>query len=249
MRAMSLQPHDRFPSLVELATTLLRVADDRTRTLWQPRLAKLGDGTMPTQSKLPRDMSDAVTELATATTVTRAGDRPATPAPNRSRRRALYLGASLAVAVLVWQAIPDGSQKTPAEPADAPPAASTYAVAVEAEPASAELWLDGASAATGHLDIRLPLDGRAHQLEIRAAGHVTQRFSFRDAPPPSHVRLELTDEAPAPTSSATVEASAEPVPDPPKKPRLAPPKPNAAPTPATTPTYSAHPDNIDPWGE
>jgi serine/threonine protein kinase len=260
MRAMSLEPGDRFPTVLELATVLLRIANERTRTLWQPRLAKQGEEKKATSDEqLPKVAGDAVTELATATTVTRVGSKADEPEPKSKPRGVIYLAVAAVVALVIWQLVPDETPASPNSPAtSAPVPASSFQVAVVVEPPSAELVLDGTTRGSGRLDLKLPLDGRAHDLEVRAEGYVTQRFSFRDAPPPQRVSLDRVPSAPstptasadgstAATASASATAAATP---PPKRPTSTRPvAPKATATAAPAPTYSAHPDNIDPWNE
>jgi hypothetical protein len=71
------------------------------------------------------------------------------------------------------------------------PAASLPDLLVEVEtvPIEATLWLDGASAAQGRLSLRLPRDGRTHEMRVTAPGYGTERIVFSDTPPPSLITL------------------------------------------------------------
>jgi tRNA A-37 threonylcarbamoyl transferase component Bud32 len=287
-RAMMREPDDRFPSVLALANELLEVADERTQTLWQPRLARQGAEKKAAKSEVGPVSGDAATELDAGTTITRAGkkveaasgfdaaraeetgDEEAEDAvtelvaatsvsggkrksgergAKRSRRGAIYLGVAAVVAALIWQAVPGGQpSRPPAEASAAAATPSSYEVAVQTEPPSAELVLDGTTRGTGRMKVGLPLDGRAHHLVVKAEGYVSKRFSFRDAPPPARVELERSPQVPTapPSTTATASASTGPSAEPPPPRRAAP---KAAPKPQPAPTYSAHPDNIDPWRE
>lgn len=64
-----------------------------------------------------------------------------------------------------------------------------YLVQVIAEPARAELWLDGTRVATGAASLVLARTGQTHELRIEAPEYQPQTLLFRDTPPPLNVRL------------------------------------------------------------
>lgn len=74
-----------------------------------------------------------------------------------------------------------------------PPPASSFAVDVRVTPADARIALDRRPVAVGAWRTTLPRDGRAHLLELGAAGHRTERIYFTDAPPPRTVVLQALD--------------------------------------------------------
>jgi hypothetical protein len=74
-------------------------------------------------------------------------------------------------------------------------------VEVETAPIEATVWLDGTPAGRGRLSLRLPRDGRTHEMRVSAPGYQTERVLFSDTPPPALVAL-------APTVSADAEPRA-----------------------------------------
>ena len=251
MRTMSLKPGDRYPKVIDLAMELLPVADARTRTVWEPRLATLRDGGSVSFAPVTQDRevsSGAITEYATATTVTKVTTRPPSAIMGSKGMRLVVGAVVIAAGALLW--LMSGEETAAPPPPSASSAVASYSVVVKVEPSTAGIAVDGVRKGVGSLELELPLDGRVHHLEVTAEGFATQRFSFRDAPPPAEVTLEpIPGRAPAATSgsvsakaaeSSDAAGSATP-------PRAPVPKPRNTPPPS--PTYSAHPDNIDPWKE
>jgi Domain of unknown function (DUF4388) len=83
----------------------------------------------------------------------------------------------------------------------APPAPATQRslsvisfVAIEVEPADAEVWLDQALVGIGRIDLARMSDGVMHELRFVAAGHDTRSLFFLDTPPAGRVILERIGE-------------------------------------------------------
>lgn len=158
--------------------------------------------------------------------------------PQRPQRRAeplvqlrpllALVGVALAVGGIVWgftraRWVPPGTT-VPAAARPSPPLAvprlpETYEVDTLAEPAHAELWLDGLNAGVGRLRRELLRDGQAHSLRVVAEGYAPTTLLFADAPPPSHIRLEPLSEPvarqePAPAVVPTAPPGSAPLPPP-----------------------------------
>jgi serine/threonine protein kinase len=72
-----------------------------------------------------------------------------------------------------------------------PPAAkATYRVAIEIEPDSAAIELDGTVVGHGSFDQELTADGTSHVLVISAEGYKPRIVTFRDRPPERSIQLE-----------------------------------------------------------
>lgn len=72
----------------------------------------------------------------------------------------------------------------------APRSPPSFEVIVRVTPPGARIELDGRPVGVGAWRATLPRDGRAHQLQLGAAGHHPQRIYFTDAPPPATVTLQ-----------------------------------------------------------
>ena len=97
------------------------------------------------------------------------------------------------------------AQQLVAPPPVSAPQLESYNVVVSTEPQSAELWLDGKHAATGHLSTSELRDGASHELNVKAPGYAPVTIFFADAAPPAVVRLERL---PAPRTQADEALSA-----------------------------------------
>ena len=75
------------------------------------------------------------------------------------------------------------------EVAEAKVMPSVFTLRVTGLPAEAQFTLDGEAAGSGTLVRQLPKDGKAHVLELSAAGFETKRVTFTDANAPSEVVL------------------------------------------------------------
>jgi hypothetical protein len=100
---------------------------------------------------------------------------------------------------------PVAAQQIVTPPPVSTPRSENYEVVVSTEPQSAELWLDGKHAATGHLSTSELRDGASHELSVKAPGYAPVTIFFADAAPPSVVRLERL---PAPRTPADEALSA-----------------------------------------
>jgi serine/threonine-protein kinase len=201
VRAMRLDPADRFPSLRALGAALLPFAPDTARLLWAEMFAS-GEGapvapppgidarvTPPLQPPgIPQ-----VTTLGTAN-----GQRFAPPA---SRWRGLIAGVlvfgavGIGAAVFVLRRTPAAASPaviaTPVAPTVAAPAPKPrFNVDVATTPASASLELDGAAVGTGALHTDLAKDGAEHRLIARAPGFREAVVRFTDQPPPARIALD-----------------------------------------------------------
>jgi hypothetical protein len=85
------------------------------------------------------------------------------------------------------------SPERPQRPPAAPPVAS-FLVRVVANPAQATLVLDGRQVGVGQVEKSLHRDGRIHELVISAAGYVSERLVFNDAPPRERVVLSRRED-------------------------------------------------------
>jgi len=249
LRTLHLEPEKRFPSVLALANALVPFADERTRAVWGTRLRKQEEKAETTTEK-ERSRREVTTGGAGATAATRA-ETTAPDSPGRSRLRWVMALVAVALVALVGRELSNSGADEPAAPtrSSAPresASPASFHVFVEVVPATAELLLDGERAAAGRLDISLERDGQAHRLEVRAEGYLSQQFNFRDAPPPARIELQASA-MPAPTTSASATTStAAPVAKPKPAPRQPQPKPTVV---APPPTFSSHPDNVDPWAQ
>ena len=150
------------------------------------------------------------------------------------------LGVALAIGGIVWGftrarwSTPGATAPAAARPSSAlaaPRAPETYEVDTLAEPAHAELWLDGSSAGVGRLRRELLRDGQAHSLRVAAEGYAPTTLLFADAPPPRFIRLEpLGDPVARQAARSELAPAVAPTPVPAPAP-LPPPRPKRAPVP------------------
>lgn len=112
--------------------------------------------------------------------------------PGQARWWLPLLGAAaLVLAVASWRNTGGLARAT------APSASTslTYRIEVSTEPATAEVWLDGARAGSGGLERELLHDGKLHQLEVVAPGHVPTTLVFTDRAARLHVALSPLSDA------------------------------------------------------
>lgn len=134
--------------------------------------------------------------------------------PARTRRSlAAVAGLALVLALggFAWRTFDALGHPAPASAAASAGTSLTYRVEVSTEPATAEVWLDGVRAGAGSLQRELLRDGKLHQLEVFAPGHVPTTLVFTDRAAHFHVVLnELSDAVPRSVVS-TAAASATPI--------------------------------------
>jgi serine/threonine-protein kinase len=217
LRAMQLQPDDRFASTRELGSALIGFASPRTRIIWEHEfdsrtvLSQVARGPeSPAASALlaaaPAAPAGVTSPGAVATApvpptrpvVAAAASRSPTekkpdavgPAssPFRWVLGAAGLGLLAVVAVGVLKGHGPRAPEVP-EPQRPSVVLEQFIVQVTAEPAQTLLTLDGKLVGTGTLSASLPRDGVPHRLELKLAGYVPQVLAFVDQPPAAHVTL------------------------------------------------------------
>jgi serine/threonine-protein kinase len=200
LRAMALEPAQRFPSVQEFGRAILPFGSPRAREQWAPAMgAAAGGGATFAPASPPSSRPGASTPLVPTppppaiTTFSQSAaqvDRP----PAR-RPRFVIAGVLLAAGGAAAFFVVTSSKDKPAgEPVRAPavtaPAPATYRVKVDALPASAHLELDGKTVRVGHIDEQLTVDGVEHTLAITAPEFVAATLKFRDKPPVEQVTLQ-----------------------------------------------------------
>jgi transposase-like protein len=114
---------------------------------------------------------------------------------SRSHSAPLLVAVGLLLGTVLWMGV--GALTGGALPSQSPwlarsgasPSAS-FVVEVNAEPANAQLWLDGIPVGQGRLRRELPRDGNVHRLAVVTEGHIPTNLLFVDASPPSRIVLE-----------------------------------------------------------
>jgi len=230
LRAMSLEPARRFPSLPAFGVALLPFAGETTRMLWSGTLrtalgpaagAAVSDApsepptTAPPVGARPGPISgarrfDTPAARAPTTLGTATGQMVTDQVGRRKTARSVVIVAAAAAAgggaFLLAPRLGKRAESTPSPAAvvsaPAPPAEpATFTADVTATPATASFELDGAAVATGHLRRVLRRDGAEHRLVVRAPGYRDTEVLFADHPPPP--RLTLAPEpSPPPVESA-----------------------------------------------
>jgi serine/threonine-protein kinase len=213
LKALSLSPGQRYPTLNAFGAALLAFATPRGRMLWAETFAfdpasepGLHGPTMKLAAADPRPPSTTMPVVPTAPA---AEELEEEPPPARSHRRVVLaaLGGAAAlgaVALLLMTgkrapapvAKPAASPPAPPRPAP-PPQPTDYAAAIQVDPPEAALELDGKPVGRGSWSGRLPIDGAQHTLRATAEGYQTRTVQFRDEPPPPSISLEKL--APHPT--------------------------------------------------
>lgn len=210
VRAMRLNPTDRFPSVRHLASALLPFAGARARAVWADTFAgndnnivgasgdKAGSGSgtriLPPEYAGPPSKG---TTLGSST-----GQSLDLTRPVRSRTGHVLAGvaalAALAVGAMVLLRSPQHVVEAPAATVPVasvattrvPPPRPSYRVEVEVEPAMATLEVDGVPTGSRVLRRDFPLDGQEHRLIGRATGYRDRVVTFADEPPDPHLKLE-----------------------------------------------------------
>jgi serine/threonine-protein kinase len=219
LRAMQLEPAQRFPSVLEFGRAILPFASAGAREHWAPVMTgAAGDqaavGLAPTMASLATPVSrtgGTMPQAATppppaVTTFSQSAGQIATPGPRRSR---FVIGGVLVAAAgaAAFLFVTSNGNKPAADsvattgaiketapaptPASAPaPAPAWYRVKVAAVPATAHLELDGRTVKVGRIDEELAVDGVEHALTVTAPGFTAATLKFRDRPPTDQVTLQ-----------------------------------------------------------
>jgi serine/threonine-protein kinase len=245
LRAMSLQPLDRFDSMRSLGAALLPFASDRCRSIWNG--AFLGIPGEAAQPSAPSAGSVVATSSSEANTLERSGAavtaEPVSGAPKRSAR--LIAVGLLLVSIMglaAWLLI---GRSGPPRPEAASTGPQTFKVSVKVSPDTAKIELDGAVVGTGSYESELPRDGKKHTLTVAADGFIPQTLIFRDEAPPSTVALTAVPK-PATELSPTPVVNRPAAGVPHRKLGGAAPRPEPASTKTAAPA-GRRTDNIDPW--
>jgi tRNA A-37 threonylcarbamoyl transferase component Bud32 len=240
LRAMRLDPAQRFPSLRAMGQALLPFASTAACALWTPELSANG-GPAPGPSAQPggtvllptavaeRPPAPRAAAAASPDTTFGASAAQITVRPAGRGAAPLVAGAIVVVAgagLGAYLFFFTGPARRPA-PRSAPVAGRSvdvsppppreparYHVSVRTRPASATLRLDGKEVGAGSYAGDLPADGVAHTLDVTAASYVPARLGFRDSPPPEEVTLRplpvAIEKPPAPEAAETPSRSRPP---------------------------------------
>jgi hypothetical protein len=128
--------------------------------------------------------------------------------PRARWRLAMFAAATLVLGMLGWRSV-EARRPDAASAASTAASSLTYRVEVSTEPATAEVWLDGARAGAGRLQRDLLRDGKLRQLEVFAPGHAPTTLIFTDRSAHFHVVLSpLSDAVPRSVVSAAAVAGA-----------------------------------------
>ncbi|HVZ89571.1 MAG TPA: serine/threonine-protein kinase [Polyangia bacterium] len=225
LRAMKLEPAQRFASVRALGRAILPFASPGARAQWAPALE--GDGQAPRSTALsgtdpqpggtvimPTPLPGRAPTPRTAVapppnTTFGASAAQITLEPPRKRTGAIVavvavLGAGAAGAYFLFSPAAhraaDGPSSTLQSPdvTATPKASKRYHVSVAAKPREADFELDGKSVGAGSFVDDLLADGTEHTLTVTAAGFVPARLTFRDSPPPDEVALQPIAAPPKP---------------------------------------------------
>jgi hypothetical protein len=110
------------------------------------------------------------------------------PAARPNRSAPLLVALGLALGILLWVGVDTLYGSSPFHWAGA--RATSFVVEASAEPAHAQLWLDGLRAGEGQVRRELPRDGQLHQLAVLAPGYMPTTLVFADSAPRFHVVLD-----------------------------------------------------------
>jgi eukaryotic-like serine/threonine-protein kinase len=248
LRAMSLQPLDRYDSMRNLGAALVPFASDRGRSIWSSAFLGSHHAAAPVSlqphSAVPTHSSGTNTLERGSTAVT--AEPPALAPPRKAPIVPIAIGLLLisVTGLAAWKLT---SSSGPVQPETGSQNAGTFKVSVKVTPDSAKIELDGAVVGTGSYEGDLPRDGKKHTMMVAADGFVPQTLVFRDEAPPTSVALTAVPKPatePAPTPVVNRPATGAP-----HRRGGATPRPEPAPAPdkAAAPTPGRRTDNIDPW--
>ena len=196
LRAMSLHPDDRYPSVVELGAALLGFGSKRVQALWGSEFSRrqvsaaasaLTHNT-PVNMIAQRTLNPLVTEAAPV--------HGSKPTPKSRAGRWVVAAAVLAAALGIgaWQTRASAGAQMPA----AASKVETFAVKLMATPARSTIELDGEPVAVGTFAGQLPRDGRTHTIVVAAPGFERREIKFSDVAPPETIVLKELPAAKAP---------------------------------------------------
>jgi serine/threonine protein kinase len=176
MRALSVAPDDRYPSVRAFGHALLPFATTRAQATWCHAFDYRLRGTSQRKSAVLRwtMLAAGVGVLLGGVGVRYWHHRPQESLPPVVTER-----PSITIVPLP----------------DQPP---TLRVSVQVVPSQAEITLDGAPVAHGSFERVLPADGARHVLGARARGFEPQTIVFSNAPPPSVLTLTPVPAKPKP---------------------------------------------------
>lgn len=246
MRAMAIRRESRYPSLRDLARSLLPYASERVRMLLAHSFQS--SGVIPASSAevtFSEGMAASgrpsfeETHGTLGRSASALASKPVAPAARgpvgwaAAGTLAVLAGLGITWAGLTLVATLDrasaGGSEAEIEAVGSSPTQS-YVATVIAKPETATLTLDGVMVGTGSMSRTFPVGDALHTLLVSADGHAAKVIQFNHAaPPPARVELE-----PLPKADAT------------PKPRPAPaaaPRGDKPPPPKTPPPT----DEVDPW--
>jgi len=227
LRAMQLEPAQRFPSVQEFGRAILPFASAGAREHWAPVMTGAAGDQAAAGSATPVSRTGGTMPPPPAvTTFSQSAGQIGTPAPRRSRfviGGVLVAAAGAAAFLFVTSnrnkpaadsvATTGAIKETPPAPAPASapaPAPARYRVKVAAVPATAHLELDGKTVKVGRIDEELAVDGVEHALTITAPGFTAATLKFRDRPPTDQVTLQPVAAVEKPTPEVTEARPARP---------------------------------------
>ncbi len=202
-RCLEKEPDKRFPDIDSLTDALKPFVDVSHRSLpFADTLAEASSGEAP--------FSAAPEQVRTGGEFAGTNGGGITTKQGRPWTWGAIGAASVAIAVAaaVWHY---EAPVKPAPVAAAPPAPTTFHVAVHTSPATAHVRFDGEEASAAPFIRDLPLDGQPHMLVVEAEGYEPRETTFRDAPPPPELTLRPRWQ-PAPTASTPPVPSSPPPP-------------------------------------
>ena len=233
LRAMSLEPAQRFPSVLAFGRALLPFASAPARAQWGQSME---GGAPESPLHLQQTAAQARGAVVFSTPAPTNPGTPSGPPANTtlgssaaqitppSRKRAGWLAGGLVAlagaAVVAYLVVSPSAHharapevQRPAESVAEPSAAAAptpskaptrYRVSVAAKPPEAVFELDGTKMGTGRIDRELPLDGVEHMLVISATGFIPAKLSFRDRAPAEDVTLDPLPSPPKADETRTI---------------------------------------------
>jgi serine/threonine protein kinase len=205
VRAMAMNPDDRFESMRELGLALAPFASPEVAAHYTRRFSSEGPFVSGEVSGAPLSGSWATPSATTPQPLSSSGSRripvdrmadtvEASAMLGQPSKRPLTLIMVLAVIALAtglgaYFVLGEHASETVAEPApieapSADPHVERFEMRIIPEPPNAIVQVDKEPGTPGAYSGSFPIDGTAHVVTVSAEGYVTQSFTFRDAPPP-----------------------------------------------------------------